>query len=386
MKILMVSGEFPPMKKGVGDYAFHVAQFLAKQELAVQVVTTENESSSDNFFDSTLDIHRIISTWTITEVFKIIKLINKSDEKTIVNIQYHCPSVYGRRLMINFLPVILRIFRSKCRVVVTMHGFWEQSLLFKLRTIPMLRACHGVIFVDRLNTNLIKKYSGKSPNKLKFIQIASNIIPIKSSLEKRSEWRKNLGYGQENIVISYFGAIGPPKGFEYLIAALAELRNQKKLPLNLLAIGGFHSYRNDEYTENIKKIIEDPDIRPWVKIIQEPDPEDCSKLLHCSDFAIFPFINGVAQNSGSTLAALAHQLPTIVTEGPGGSRQFYENLGVYVVPPKNTKALAQCLSSILNSQEEHVYKQKKAADCDSQLSWNNIADETVDFFHSLFAT
>jgi len=58
--------------------------------------------------------------------------------------------------MINFLPFIIRLLLPRVKVVTTMHGFWEQSVLFRLRTLPMLRGTHGVIYVDRLNKDLVK--------------------------------------------------------------------------------------------------------------------------------------------------------------------------------------------------------------------------------------
>ena len=385
----MVTGDFPPMPKGIGDYSYHLSKELSQMGVPVRVITTHAELPQDSQaeIDYGMDVRRIISIWSLKEVNKIFEcIINEiHNSYTVVNIQYYCPDTYGRRPMINLLPFILRLRFSNVRVVVTIHGFWEQSLFFRLRTIPMLRSAHGIIYVDRQNQKLLSQYSGLPDSHLQFIPISANILPVDCTLKLRDEWRKSIKIESADMVVGFFGAIGQPKGFIYLIESIKMLREEYKYPLILLAIGGFHSYgENDAYQTEIKRIIEDSSVKSWVRIIQEPDHKGCSQWLHCCDMAVFPFIKGVSENSGSTLAALFHELPVVVTEGPKQSRNFYKDLEVPVITSENVAELAEAMLNVLKSSEKQKTLKQAARRLKSRLGWDNIAKQTMAFYEALF--
>jgi glycosyltransferase involved in cell wall biosynthesis len=384
IKVLIVSGDFPPRISGVGDYSAHVASALNGLGIEVIVITTAIESLDDAWSGGSVDAHYSMSRWQMSEIRNLLDLIEKDGSSTIVNIQYYCPATYGRRLMINFLPAILRLVRPNARVVITMHGFWEQSKLFRLRTVPMLRASHGVIYVDRLNKTPIEKYGGFDPEHMKLIPIASNILPITGSSELRKKWRQELGFSDHDTVLTFFGGIGRIKGFEYLIDAIEYLRKSKGASTVLLAIGGFHADGvNAEYQSNIRRLISESDRTAWIRIIESPPAMQVSKYLHAADIAVFPFVNGVGENSGSMLAALAHGLPTIITEGPSNDSSFSERFGVDMVPARNTRLLAASILDIVCSKSKQEYMKNKALLVSKQLTWEYVAKETLGFFKAL---
>jgi polysaccharide biosynthesis protein PslF len=384
INILIVSGDFPPRISGVGDYSAHVAKALNNLGIQVAVITTAIESLDDTWSGGSVDVHYSMSRWQMSEIRNLLDLIEKGGSRTIVNIQYYCPATYGRRLMINFLPAVVRAIRPNARIIVTMHGFWEQSKLFRLRTVPMLRASHGVIYVDRLNKTPIETYGGFDSEQIKFIPIASNILPIPCSPELREIWRQQLGFSKKDIIIAFFGGIGRTKGFEYLLEAVEYIRRSKGLSIVLLAIGGFHSDGvNAEYQSNIRRLISEPDKASWGRVIESPGAIQVSECLHSADIGVFPFINGVGENSGSMLAALAHGLPTIITEGSANDSGFSERFGVDLVPAKNTKLLADCILNIAYSKSKQEFMRHKALSVSKQLTWGYIAKETLEYFKAL---
>lgn len=384
ISVLIVSGDFPPRISGVGDYSAHVAKALTDMGIQVDVITTAKESLIDTWSEGSVNVDYIMSRWQMSEIRKLLDVIGKNGLRTIVNIQYYCPTTYGRRFMINFLPAACGILRHNARVVVTMHGFWEQSKFFRLRTIPMLRASHGVIYVDRLNRNLIEKYGGFDSDCMKFIPIASNILPVTCSLELRKIWRQQLGFSDHDIVVAFFGGIGRIKGFEYLIESLEYLRKSKRASMVLLAIGGFHADRvNAGYQSNIRQLISESDRTSWIRVIESPPATYVSQCLHSSDIAVFPFVNGVGENSGSMLAALAHGLPTIITEGPSNDSSFSDRFGVALVPTRNARLLADSILDIACSKSRQEYMKNKALLVSKQLTWEHVAKETLEFFEFL---
>jgi glycosyltransferase involved in cell wall biosynthesis len=385
VRLIMVSGDFPPRLSGVGDYSYHVAETASMMGTDVTVVTTGPKPAPDLPQTAHVDVRNIMSCWQFCEANKILRVLRESSEKTVLNIQYYCPATYGRRLMINFLPSLARTLRSNTRVVVTLHGFWEQSLLYRLRTLPMLRAAHGVIYVDRLNRALIKKYSGLAEARLKYIPIAGNIPPIPCTDEMRNEWRQELGLTAENVVLAFFGGIGRNKGFEYLLQAMYRIREKASLPIVLLAVGGFHSDDiNDLYPSKIHDLIVRLGLESHVKIFEGPSATLVSRYLHIADVAAFPFLCGVGENSGSMLAALAHGLPTVITEGPANDAGFPERFGVVMVPPQDAERLADTIIELVTSSVRRRELRKKAINVSSCLNWEFVTGETMSFFESLF--
>jgi len=384
INVLMVTGDFPPRISGVGDYSAHITKSLADLGISTTVITTRMELPNNGRSIGSMDVRYVVSRWAMSEVNKILGLIEKSDSRTVVNIQYYCPFTYGRRLLINCLPLIIRLTRPKARVVVTMHGFWEQSISFRLRALPMLRLSHGVIYVDRLNRALMEKYTGFSSDRAKYIPIASNILPIRCNPELRKMWREELGFFEQDNVVAFFGGIGNNKGLEYLLEAVQSIRRDKELPVFLLVLGSFHpNHLTDGYYLNISHLIERLGISYWIRIIESLEPDEVSKYLHSADLAVFPFVNGVGENSGSMLAALAHGLPTIVTEGPANTANFSETFGVSLVPAMDSERLAECMADTLSSPEKMELMKQKAMSVSKVLNWKCITSETLDFYKSL---
>jgi len=384
INVLMVTGDFPPRISGVGDYSAHITKSLADLGVSATVITTGMEFSNNGRPIGSMDVRYVVSRWAMWEVNKILGLIEKSDSRTVVNIQYYCPFTYGRRLLINFLPLIIRLTRPRARVVVTMHGFWEQSILFRLRAVPMLRLSHGVIYVDRVNRDLVEKYSGFSCDRAKYIPIASNILPIRCNPELRKMWRQELGCSEQDNVVAFFGGIGNNKGLEYLVEAVENIRRHRELPVFLLVLGSFRpNHLTDGYYLKISHLIERLGISYWIRIIESPKASEVSKYLHSADLAVFPFINGVGENSGSMLAALAHGLPTIVTEGPANTANFSETFGVSLVPAMDSEGLAECMADTLSSPEKMELMKQKAMSVSKVLNWKCITSETLDFYKSL---
>lgn len=377
----MISGDFPPRLSGVGDYAFHVVRTAATLGTDTTVVTTKPMLSTDMSQVANMDIRNIMTYWKFDETSKIFQVLRESSKRTVLNIQYNCPSTYGRRLMINFLPALIRASRSKTRVVVTLHGFWEQSRLFRLRTLPMLRAAHGIIYVDRLNHALIKKYSGLASTSLKHIPIAGNIPPVQCTGKLRNVWRRELGLTPGNVVLAFFGGIGRNKGFEYLLQAVDRVRKETSLPIVLLAIGGFHQH--NIYQSEVHALIRRLGLESCVKIFEGPSSTMVSKYLHAADIAAFPFLNGVGENSGSMLAALAHGLPTVITEGLANDAGFTERFGVVMVPAQAAERLSDAIIELGMSPVRRQQLREKALEVSSHLNWEFVTQETLHFFASL---
>ncbi|MGC4031596.1 MAG: glycosyltransferase [Tepidisphaeraceae bacterium] len=115
-RIALVSGDYPPAISGIGDYVEKLAGAMAKQGADVTVITTAGTGDDSN---ANFKVRREITAWTWANRHQVIDVLGQYD---IVHLQY--PAVaYGRSLMINVLPSLLRRKHPNAKSLVTIHDF-----------------------------------------------------------------------------------------------------------------------------------------------------------------------------------------------------------------------------------------------------------------------
>ncbi|MCX6545007.1 MAG: glycosyltransferase family 4 protein [Acidobacteria bacterium] len=378
-RVVIVTGDYPPRHTGVGDYSSHLAAALAGRGVAVEVLTTRLADGVEDP-QAGVAVTRDLHQWTMRELGRVVRRV-RSGAPPIVDIQYNCPSVYRRNPMVNILPLALRLAAPQCTVVTTMHGFWEQSLFYRLRTIPMLRASSGIVLVDEHNREPLRRFGGLSAHRMAFIQICSNIVPIPYDVALRERWRTERGITLDDFVVAFFGGIGRVKGFEYLVEGVAEARRRSARNVILMALGGFRADgTNEGYHETIRRRLADVDKDGWVRIVADPSREEVSACLHCADAAVYPFTGGVGSNSSSALAALFHGLPTVLTDGITEARSFYDAFGVLWVRPRDSAGIAARLLELMGSPELRGSSRNAALTASAGLTWDRVAGATLAFF------
>ena len=148
MKICFITGAFPNMKCGIGDYTFKLSNELAKLGNEVSVITSINAHKDGS---KNIKIYNIVKNWRFSDVKNILKTI-KQISPDIVVIQY--PSAeYGKNFMINFLPYIIKI-KQKCRVYQTIHEFSSFTNKGKFRLCINMKSADKII-IENLPNRII---------------------------------------------------------------------------------------------------------------------------------------------------------------------------------------------------------------------------------------
>ncbi len=380
IKVVMVVGEFPPLFGGISDYTAFLAKEFVKLGIRVVVVTTKVNSFARESFDEGVDVRRIMSKWRMREVRFILNIIDEMGPGTIVNLQYGGYATQ-RRPMVTLLPAILRLLRPHCRVVVTLHEFRGQRLRWRMWTVPMPLAAHGLIFVDPPDRKLLARWTTLRRPRIKCIPIAPTIPPVPVTSAQRRTWRQNLGVVDDRPIVVFFGSIEPGKGFFDLLKSVKNLR-EADLPLCLLVIGRFEPwYRWKSHYES--EVLMGGVETGWVKLVEKSSPSVVSQYLHASDVAVFPFIRGARSNRSSLLTAIAHGLPVVTTRGVDTPDGFDEQFGVALVPAQNVLALSTCLKGVLMSEELKEQMKVRALKAAMAFSWPSIARTSAGFYASL---
>jgi glycosyltransferase involved in cell wall biosynthesis len=352
MKVLIISGSFPPMKCGVGDYSNNLAKALAAMpEVHVGVLTSihaREESRRD-----AIEVFPIMQKWGILEAFKAIKVIWKWSPN-IVHIQYPTQG-YSDGLLPWLLPLIS--FLMKKKVIQTWHegyaGRELPKLIFKL-IVP------GVVIVVRsqysasLHPILRRILSWKN---MVFIHSASSIPRITLKESERCNIRNNSLKSQKRLII-FFGFVYPNKGVELLFEIANPVSDQ------IVIIGGFDE--DSEYHQRIKRLASEDAWMGKVTLTGFLSARKVAVLLSVSDAVILPFRTGGGEWNTSIHGAVLQGAFVVTTSCL--RRGYDEKSNVYYAKVDDVQEMRSALDKYAGQRR----------DCSSEIDiddWGQIANE-----------
>ncbi len=180
---------------------------------------------------------------------------------------------------------------------------------------------------------------------------------------------KQNGPRPENSLIVTNSADTPLKGLNFLLEAVAEIR--KKQPIKLTVIG---QPKKDGIIENLVAKLGVSDIVHFTGRIAN---EEFADYYAKSTIAVVP---SLYEGFGIPAAeAMACGVPLISTSG-GALPEVVGDAGI-IVPPADSKALADAITRLLNSPEERKkYAQAGLDRVSSVFSWKKAAREVAEVY------
>ncbi|MFN2227838.1 MAG: glycosyltransferase family 4 protein, partial [Anaerolineae bacterium] len=235
MRVLLVTGEFPPMQGGVGDYTREVGLALAEQGCQVQVVTSVQGGPVAG-----LEVRPSVARWG-WGCWRVLHRAVAGFRPDVVHIQYQA-AAYGLHPAINLFPRRLRLQAGRPLTAVTFHDLKVPYLFPKagpVRRWIVTELARGSDSAITTNRDDFEELSGRLPSPPVLIPIGSNIRPRLPAGYDRDAWRARYGAGPGDLLISFFGFVNDRKGVDTLLRALALLANGRDgLNPRLLMIGG----------------------------------------------------------------------------------------------------------------------------------------------------
>ena len=420
MKILVVSGEYPPMKGGVGRYTKNLVHALAKKpgvEVSV-AIGGNNDAAAAAAPPLPLTNGPTQETDNVTTLYR--GTIKKGDKRNsdrllqivsetkpdVVNIQYE-RGLYEVDTTIRHTfwrlmhgSTLDRFYRM-CPVptVSTLHTVFPQdeySAYIKDRALrkegrfgflPLpLRAAirrwvmkqryelllqvvnqsDGVISPARTLQEVVGRgtviYHGAEPA----IEFSSGSSFMN---DKKKEFRKTFGLPMDKMLLLAFGYAGSYKGFDVLDGL--SLPNGWSLVIKQTK----HERGFERPIEFGKNNEENSLISLNLGYLGE---KEMSKLFFACDAIIFPYT--IVSISGVMFDALAHGLPFIASD----LRFFKEfaDMGLGIVCKRTTQSFER---SILTLALQYDKYKTTVEQFKSKLQWSNIANEHIEFFSGLIS-
>lgn len=327
MKVLFITGSFPPLKCGIGDYTALLVSALARSNgVAVGVLTSRGavcpaEANGvellpllDNWEMGSLPILRIISKW----------------QPDIVHIQYPTKG-YGRGKMPLLLPLLLAL-----------HGFsvvqtWHEplSLMRGLRYLPCALMRDSFVTVEPDYKPLVPAFIWRllqQKRRGRYIPVGAMIPTVRLTAAEKAALKHEFAADSSNLV-AYFGFAIPSKGVEALFEIADPAVDRLVLVCELDPA--------DEYHRRITSLMEDRRWQGKAFTTGYLPGEDAARVLAAADVALFPFVAGMTRRNTSVYAAQAQGTFVLTTNVE--KQGYSESENIYYALPGDLEGLRTAL-------------------------------------------
>lgn len=376
MRIGMITGEYPPMQGGVGDYTRELARALLVLGHEVHVITdvrcTEERPSSQ------IAVHPVSADWGWRSCWNIKALTDQLD-LDLVNMQYQA-AAYDLHPAINFFPLM-----SRRPVVVTFHDLKEPYFFPKAGP---LRTWVVSLLARRADTAVVTNRAdeleliSRRVRRVERIPIGSNITPTLPAGYDRDAWRAKMHIGPEDFLLGFFGFFNSRKGVDTLIRATATLDPFHQI----LFIGGTvgsSDVTNRAYADRMVALAEELGLGERVHFTGYVPAAEVSAAFAALDLCVLPYADGISFHHGTLIAALAHSQSIVSTLPRIGIPELIHGENVWLVPRKDVSALADAIATLAANPIRRRHLARGATRLSAQFMWEHIAERMAGLFESV---
>jgi glycosyltransferase involved in cell wall biosynthesis len=175
-----------------------------------------------------------------------------------------------------------------------------------------------------------------------------------------------------------WGLLGPGKGIEWGIEAMAMLRDLQPMPRYIVA-GQTHPkvLRNegDAYRDRLREQVRQAGLGSWITFDgRYRNASSLASLVRSADVILLPYDSTEQVTSGVLIEAVAAGKPVVATQFPHAREMLAGGAGV-LVPHRDPAAIASALRSVITQGDVMTRMTAAAAATAPQLLWPVIADQ-----------
>jgi len=178
-----------------------------------------------------------------------------------------------------------------------------------------------------------------------------------------------------------WGLLGPGKGIEWAIDALADLADLDPAPEYLIA-GATHpkvlAYEGDTYRQMLVERVASTGTTGVTFDDSYRDLETLTELIRSADLVVLPYDSADQVTSGVLVDAVAAGCPVVSTAFPHAVELLGSGAGI-VVPQRDPKALAAAIRAVVTDPELAAGMAAEARRLAPGLSWYSVAGQ----YHAL---
>lgn len=328
MKITILVGLFPPKwLAGTEIATYNLADHLARRGHEVHVITSHDASLPELSEESGFTIHRI--TWPKIRFLGIVTFW----AKICLKIRTIKPDILHAQSLLCGIPAVVAKKSLKIPYVVWGQGsdIYLPDRFTRMTSKSILQNADAVLALTEDMKQKIREICDKE----------ISVVPNGIDLERFKISSGDKKEGNAKAVI-FIGRLHPVKGVQYLIEAMAIVRQQ--MPDVKLVIVGDGVER-----ARLEKLAERLNLNDCIQFTGQVPQESIPRLMHQADvFAL----SSLSESFGIVnLEAMAAGLPIVATNVGGIPDIVEEGVNGYLVNAKNPEEIAERVVILLQDDE-----------------------------------
>lgn len=357
----IITCEYPPQVGGVGDYTRLVAEALAEAGEDVHVWCPKLKDEAREFETRDVEefeacgvkVHRLFETFTPAELKRAGKILDERAGPRRLLVQY-VPHGFGYRSMnVAFcLWLWRRAARGDC-VEVMVHepflAFGEGSLkqdaaavVHRLMAATLMRASSRVRVSIPAWGEMWRPYGLGRRVPVEWLPVPST-VPVVEDPARTAAVRKSFTTRPDALLLGHFGTY--PRHVAEQLKAMLPVVLTRNAPATALLLGrGGETLREEIVRDN-------PSLASRVWATGALEARELSAHLSACDLVLQPFPDGVTTRRTSVMAALAHGLPVLTTEGRLTEPLWAESRAVALAPVE-VESLVKLAQSLMADADE----------------------------------
>jgi glycosyltransferase involved in cell wall biosynthesis len=248
---------------------------------------------------------------------------------------------------------------------VLTHPTWHQRVVFAQLT----RSASAVVAMTKTARELLISNYFVDPAKIFVLPHGAPVFP-----------ETQIGNSPERPLILTWGLIGPGKGIETAIEAMALLRDLDPVPRYVVA-GRTHpkvlERQGEAYRELLQRRIVELGLSANIELVSKyMSVGELTKLVSSAATVLLPYDSVDQMTSGVLIEAVTAGRPVIATRFPHATELLSDGVGI-VVPHRNPQAIASALRSIFTDSALAHSLAKRAKEVGTDLKWSSVAVQYV---------
>ena len=365
-------GTYPPKQCGIATFSMDLRRSLLKNNCDIEVMTVSDENyqyayPSEVLFD--------IKQNNQPNYIKAAKFINTVSAIKLVVIQ-HEYGIYGGEDGDYILELPRRL--HKPYVVVTHTVLPQPSKRQKQVLNQLCQNAAAVVCMTRKSAELLSNLY-EAPGEL--IHVIPHGVP---EFKKQSSSLLKKRYGLEGReIISTFGLIGPGKGLELGIEAIARLVNDWP-QLCYLILGQTHpmlkKYEGEKYRNMLEDKVRSLGLEHNVRFVNKYlSDEEIGEYLYMTDIYLSPYPNRDQAVSGTMAFAVGCGRAIVSTSYAYATEVLAGKRGLLAQQPEPDE-LSHLMRSILLDEALKSRLQSRSQELGKSWTWINIGKQYRNLF------
>ena len=361
-KIVFLS-TYPPRECGLATFTqdlINAIDSIGKVQTKVIAISNTLQNNYD---------HKVENSIRQNERRDYIELalkLNISD--TDILVIEHEYGIFGGEYGEYILDLVLNL---KIPLITTFHTILQTPNLKQRYIVKTLADKSEKIVTMASNTKLIlQSVYGVNPDT---IEVIHHGVP-KRLIQSREQLKKELGFENKQL-ISTFGLIGPGKGLEYGIEAIAKVASDNPDILYLI-LGQTHPALKEEgqvYRNKLEELIEKHSLKQNIRFINKYlSKDEIIQYLQLSDIYMTPYLGPDQAVSGTLAYAVGYGKAIVSTPYLYAKEMLADGRGL-LAKFNDADSLADCIKYILQNPDEKANMEHDTLKLGMTMYWDQVA-------------